>query len=117
MTAVTKRRSPRAPPPAKPSLRQRKKLETRARIIEEAIRIFSKRGLMEPTVEEIAAAAEVGKGTIYNYFASKEEIVVAYWVGLERRVQAKLRQFVKSKAPLHELLAEFLLFQFRLKPA
>jgi 16S rRNA (guanine966-N2)-methyltransferase len=51
---------------------------TRARIIETAIRIFGKRGLAAPTVEEIAAEAEVGKGTIYNYFATKEEIVELY---------------------------------------
>jgi AcrR family transcriptional regulator len=109
MTMVTKIRM------APSSLRQRKKLATRARIIEVAIRIFGKRGMAAPTVEEIAAAAQVGKGTIYNYFANKEEIVVAFMVDLEKRVQAKLGHFVKSKAPLHKLLADFLLFQLRLK--
>lgn len=118
MTEVTQNppRAGQAPKPAaRPSLRQSKKARTRARIIEVAIRIFGKRGIAAPTVEEIAAAAEVGKGTIYNYFATKEEIVVAYMVELEERVQARLRHFVKSKAPLHELLTDFLLFQLQLK--
>ena len=45
--------------------------------------LFSRRSLDAVTIDEIAAAADVGKGTIYNYFATKEDIVVAFMADLE----------------------------------
>lgn len=54
------------------SRRDRKKIATRSQILAAAIDLFSRRGLDAVTIEEIAAAADVGKGTIYNYFATKE---------------------------------------------
>lgn len=67
------------------------------------------------TVEEVAEAADVGKGTIYNYFETKEDIVVAFMVDVERRVQAQLANLTESKEPPSSVLGDFLLFQFRLK--
>lgn len=43
-------------------------------IIEAAERIFSQKGFFRAKVEEIAAEAGVGKGTVYEYFSSKEEV-------------------------------------------
>lgn len=43
-------------------------------IIEAAERIFSQKGFFQAKVEEIAAEAGVGKGTVYEYFSSKEEV-------------------------------------------
>jgi len=106
MTTVIKERPP---------LRLRKKRATRARIIQTAIEIFGKRGLAEPTVEEIADAAEVGKGTIYNYFAAKEEIVVAFMVEIEERVQAQVADFSRARGPAERILADFIRFQLSLK--
>ncbi|MGD0695328.1 MAG: TetR/AcrR family transcriptional regulator [Terriglobia bacterium] len=96
-------------------LRERKKLETRARIIEHAVRIFGERGMTAPTVEEIAAAADVGKGTIYNYFSTKEEIVVAFMVEVEKLVQAKVADFAARRGPLASILADFIRYQLELK--
>ena len=66
------------------SLRERKKAGTRERILAEACALFSRKGIIAVTVEEIAAAAEVGKGTVYNYFSAKEDIVVAFLIELDR---------------------------------
>jgi len=115
VTANPRQTHSRPGPPPRPPLRQRKKLETRARIIEVAVRMFGQRGMTAPTVEEIAAAAEVGKGTIYNYFATKEEIVVAFMVEVEKRVQAKVADFATRRGPLASILADFIRYQLELK--
>jgi AcrR family transcriptional regulator len=98
-----------------PTRRERKKANARAHILAAAIRLFSARGLENTTVEQVAEAADVGKGTIYNYFLTKEDMVVAFMAGLEQRVQAKVSAFAACNAPLEEVLAEFVRFQFRLK--
>ena|ERR1700675_546038 len=97
------------------SRRERKKADLRAQIITTAIRLFSLHGLGGVTVEQIAEAADVGKGTIYNYFSAKEDIVVAFMAEIEARVQARLGRFVANRRPLESVLAEFIEFQFRLK--
>jgi AcrR family transcriptional regulator len=95
--------------------RQRKKALSRTRILAVAIRLFSSRGIENTTIDQIAAAADVGKGTIYNYFSTKEDIVVAFMADLEARVQSRVASFAVARAPLHHILAEFVRFQFRLK--
>ncbi len=66
------------------NLRDRKKARTQERILAVACELFARRGIAAVTVEEIAAQAEVGKGTVYNYFAAKEDIVVAFLIALDR---------------------------------
>lgn len=97
------------------SRRERKKAEARERIISAAIRIFSERNIAQATVDEIASAADVGKGTIYNYFQSKEEIVVAFLVGIERQVQKRVKHHASAHGSLQEILVSFLQFQLKLK--
>jgi AcrR family transcriptional regulator len=58
-------------------LRARKKDRNRQQILVAAMSLFSKRGFRATTTEQIAAAAEVAAGTLYNYFGTKGAIVVA----------------------------------------
>jgi len=95
--------------------RGRKKAAARARILATAMKLFSRHGLDDVTVEQIADAADIGKGTIYNYFATKEDIVVAFMSDLEAKVQAKVRRFAASRGSLESILAGFIRYQFRLK--
>src|ERR1700716_915203 len=97
------------------SRRERNKAATRRQIVAAAVEIFSTRGLDSPTVEEIATRADVGKGTIYNYFQTKEDMVVAFMVDLERDVQARVARFGSLRKPLPEILAAFIKFQLRRK--
>lgn len=53
----------------------------RDQLLNAAHLIFASKGFAAATVDEIAAAAGVAKGTVYLYFASKEEI---YWAALNR---------------------------------
>ncbi|WP_030921829.1 TetR/AcrR family transcriptional regulator [Streptosporangium amethystogenes] len=57
-------------------LRERKKRQTRQRISDVAIGLFVRRGFERVTIAEVAAAAEVSVNTLYNYFPSKEDLVL-----------------------------------------
>lgn len=104
---IVRKRSPR---------RERKKLEARARIIETAIGLFARHGFANVTVDHIADMADIGKGTVYNYFETKEDIIVAYMVGLEPAIQAKVQKLLARKEmPLTETLIEYVRYQFELK--
>ncbi len=54
--------------------KEREKWQRRQAILDAASRIFAQKGFERATLDEIAEAAEFGKGTIYNYFSSKEEL-------------------------------------------
>ena len=70
------------------------KKEKKAKILEASIRVFAKKGLSNTKMADIAEAADVGKGTIYEYFRSKDEILEAsfqYFVeGVEKILSGKL---------------------------
>jgi AcrR family transcriptional regulator len=97
------------------SRRERKKIAVRSQILFTAIDLFSRRGLDAVTIDEIAAAADVGKGTIYNYFATKEDIVVAFMADLEARMAPKIARFRPGKRQVHRALSDYILLHFRLK--
>jgi len=99
----------------KATRRERRKSDLRARIVSTALELFSKHGFSEVTVEHIADVADVGKGTIYNYFQTKEDIVIAFMVDVERKVQARLKKIIRPDASLKAILNEFVLFQLRVK--
>jgi AcrR family transcriptional regulator len=48
-----------------------------SRIFDAAEGLFARYGLRKTTIEDIAREAGIGKGTVYNYFPSKEEIFLA----------------------------------------
>ena len=62
-------------PAAPTSLRARKKAATRARIYQAALALFRQKGFLTTTVEEIAEAAEVSRGTFFNYYPTKEALL------------------------------------------
>lgn len=51
--------------------------QRRAEILEAALGLFGSKGFNETTMEEVAGAAGVAKGTIYLYFESKEHLLLA----------------------------------------
>ena len=55
--------------------RQRRATETRVRLFRCALQLFSERGFSNVTVEDITEAADVGKGTFFNYFESKDHVL------------------------------------------
>jgi AcrR family transcriptional regulator len=57
--------------------RERRRQETEQRIFMAAFKLFEQQGFMNTTVEQITEAADVGKGTFFNYFPSKEHVLLA----------------------------------------
>jgi AcrR family transcriptional regulator len=55
--------------------RERRAAETRLRLFRSALQLFAERGFPNVTIEDITEAADVGKGTFFNYFASKDQIL------------------------------------------
>jgi AcrR family transcriptional regulator len=61
--------------PAAIGRRQRRAAETRVRLFRSALELIAERGMANVTVEDITEAADVGKGTFFNYFASKDHVL------------------------------------------
>lgn len=61
------------------SRRDRKRAETRERLFTEAMRLFTEKDFDAVTVEMITEAADVGKGTFFNYFDNKEGVIGAFF--------------------------------------
>lgn len=57
--------------------RKRHAVESRLRLIRSTLQLIAERGYPDVTVEAITEAADVGKGTFYNYFESKEHLLAA----------------------------------------
>ena len=55
-------------------LRSRKRLAMRQNISNAATRLFMARGFDQVTIDEIAAAAKVGRMTVFNHFPRKEDL-------------------------------------------
>jgi len=57
--------------------RQRRIARRRARILTAAATLFAQQGYASATIKEIADAADMAEGTLYNYFESKRDILLA----------------------------------------
>jgi AcrR family transcriptional regulator len=66
-------------------LRDRKKRQTRAAIADAAMTLFARDGFDAVTVADVARAADVSEKTVFNYFPSKEDLVLVH--GDERRAE------------------------------
>ncbi|MDB5652485.1 MAG: Transcriptional regulator TetR family [Tardiphaga sp.] len=62
-------------------LRQRKRQQTRDRITEAAMQLFLADGFEATTLDHIAAAADISRRSFFHYFASKEDVVIAWQDG------------------------------------
>ncbi len=71
-------------------LREQKKEQTRAALVEAAERLFGEKGYEKTTVADIAAAAQVSTRTFFSYFRAKEDVLFA---GTDRRLQAIAEAF------------------------
>ena len=89
------------------SKREKNKKNNRSIIIKAGIEIFLKKGISQTTVRDIIRNTDLASGTFYNYFKSKEEVLIAALdesaieIGQELRARRKkaknLEEFVYSQ--------------------
>ncbi len=82
--------------------------DKKERIITTAQKLFARFGMKKTTVDEIAKAARIGKGTVYHYFGSKEEIFAAVLekeIGyMQKQIEQAVAQVETPQAKIHTFL-------------
>lgn len=76
-------------------LRERKKQRTRRLIADTAARLFAEHGYENVAVSDVAREAEVAEQTVYNYFATKEQLVT----DRDRQIQDELCHLIRARSP------------------
>jgi AcrR family transcriptional regulator len=76
-------------------LRELKKARTRQLIADVAARLFAERGYEHVLVSEVAREAEVSEQTVYNYFPSKDQLVI----DRDQQIQDQLTELIRARAP------------------
>ncbi len=86
----------------------------RRRILEEAARLFAEKPYHDVRLEDVAAQAEVGKGTIYIYFQNKDELYLALvdegFARLVAELGAQRARDESARSALRRILAALVRF-------
>lgn len=80
--------------------RERHSAERRERLFRAALDLFARKGFAETTVEDITNAADLGKGTFFNYFPSKEHILLAFGEMQLGKLKAAFEEMRAANVPV-----------------
>ncbi|MFI5346489.1 MAG: TetR/AcrR family transcriptional regulator [Elusimicrobiota bacterium] len=69
-------------------------------ILAAALSLFNRDDWQTVTIDQIAAKAEIGKGTVYKHFTTKDEIYAKLVVEFHREILSELRKIDFSRPPL-----------------
>jgi AcrR family transcriptional regulator len=83
-----------------PDRRQRRSSQTRERLFRAALDLFAQRGFADTTVEDITNAADVGKGTFFNYFPSKDHMLLAFAEMQLSKLQSIIENLRSAREPI-----------------
>jgi AcrR family transcriptional regulator len=93
--------------------RERKKSETRARILDSAISLMTERGYDAVKVEDIAARADVANATFFLHFPTKASLLAAFNEQVSLKIAERLEGFQLGAVEKLELLRAVVLDEWR----
>ena len=92
-------------------LTQQARLEKRKQIAKSTCTLFIQKGVISISISEIAKVAGIGKGTVYEYFSNKEDIVFELMSCLQEDYDPKLKENLqKSSSTKQKIIYLFDLF-------
>nr|WP_092072947.1 TetR/AcrR family transcriptional regulator [Dendrosporobacter quercicolus]NSL48831.1 TetR/AcrR family transcriptional regulator [Dendrosporobacter quercicolus DSM 1736]SDM51903.1 transcriptional regulator, TetR family [Dendrosporobacter quercicolus] len=94
--------------------RERKKINSKKAIVDAAVKLFLQKGYGETSIAEIMNEADLGIGTFYNYFQSKEDILMHFLAKLISETNKFYLNLSKEPKAASVVLAEMFLFTGRI---
>ena len=86
-------------------LRERNKQRVTQRIIAAAMELFKTRGCQQTTMDDIADKAEISRGTLFNYFPSKDALLLPWGQEiLQEYIQPKLTAYLDTQPSTIQVL-------------
>ncbi len=82
--------------------------EKRPLILQAATEVFAEQGFAAVTVAEIAEHAGIGKGTVYEYFSSKDELLFAVFEWMNERILERFEALLADEGSSRERLQRML---------
>lgn len=95
-------------------LRERKKFQARQAILAAAAQQFERQGFANTSIADIMQAAEFSVGTFYNYFGSKEEVLLTLAKNLREDVEAGISAASAVNQSAAEILERCCIYTARL---
>lgn len=90
------------------------KHQTRQRILDTALLLFSEQGYFNTSMQDIKRVSEVSTGSVYHHFAGKEAIAKAVYDTLLQRLEVAIDDIAASKQSLHDRAYTIIRFLFTL---
>lgn len=93
---------------APPGRRERRRTETREKLFRVAMQLFAERGFFATTTEDITEAADVGQGTFFNYFPTKQHVLTVLTEKQMEKVAHAREEAESGKLPMRDVLRELM---------
>ncbi|MDR3611153.1 MAG: uroporphyrinogen-III synthase [Ignavibacteriaceae bacterium] len=97
--------------------KENSKHRKRKKILESASMLFSRKSYHEVMMDEVAKLASIAKGTVYNYFSSKEELYFSIMKGKMENLNQSLKEIIHEPQSSLDSLRKFILhlYMFMIK--
>jgi AcrR family transcriptional regulator len=101
----------------KQHLRNKDCVDNHELILDSAAELLKEVGYKKMTIDELARHAGLGKGTVYLYFESKQEVALSFIDRQNSKLQSYLREILRSKDRsrnrLREMLVQRVMYRFQ----
>lgn len=85
-----------------------KDINIEKRLLDEATKLFTKQGYKKTKVSQITSEANLGTGTFYNYFESKDDIFLEIYLMKHDKMKKKMTELIKEDKEAIEIIEDIL---------